>query len=157
MLKAAEQDLAPCMIPASPAGHAYGEGYGMGLTEQRNAEPQAFTVAKEFDIPVGEMRGFTLAGRKVLIANVGGQYHAMDAVCSHAGGYLPAGRLEGKMVRCPVHGAEFDVTTGCMVIYVPGKVSRNVNAGCRDGAGHGPMDLRTYKVVVERNEIRVMV
>ena len=127
------------------------------MTEQRSAEPQAFTVAGKSDIPVGEMRGFTLAAKKVLIANVDGQYYAMDAVCSHAGGYLPAGRLEGKTVRCPVHGAEFDVTTGCMVIYVPGKVSRNMNAGCRDGAGHGPMDLRTYKVVVEQNEIRVLV
>jgi 3-phenylpropionate/trans-cinnamate dioxygenase ferredoxin component len=127
------------------------------VTEQRNSQLQAFTVAGELDIPVGEMRGFTLAEKKVLIANVGGQYYAMDAVCSHAGGYLPAGRLEGKMVRCPVHGAEFDVTTGCMVIYVPGKVRRNVNAGCREGAGHGPMDLRTYRVVVEPNKIIVMV
>ncbi len=71
------------------------------------------------DIPSGTMRGFSPGGRQILVANVGGEFYAIDAVCSHMAGYLPAGRLDGKIVTCPVHGCQYDVTTG--------EVVKNVN------------------------------
>jgi nitrite reductase/ring-hydroxylating ferredoxin subunit len=131
--------------------------WGEIVTEQRNEQSQVTTLANAPDIPAGQMMGFTVAGRQILIANVGGEYHAMDAVCSHAQGYLPSGRLDNDVVTCPVHGAQFDVTTGCMVISLPGKVRRNVNLSCRPGSGHGAVDLRTYEVLVEEGEIKVRI
>lgn len=127
------------------------------MTERGSEESLATTVASARDIAIGQMKGVTVAGRQILIANVGGEYHAMDALCSHAQGYLPAGRLHEDVVTCPVHGAQFDVTTGCMVINLPGKVRRKVNPGCRLRAGHGFTDLRTYEVVVEGEEIKVKI
>ena len=53
-----------------------------------------------------------LGGEEVLVANVGGVFHAIGNRCTHRGGDLSAGRLEGRVVTCPRHGSRFDVTTG---------------------------------------------
>jgi nitrite reductase/ring-hydroxylating ferredoxin subunit len=127
------------------------------MVDQGSEQTEAIMVANPSDIPIGQMKGFTVAGKKILIANIAGEYYSMDAICSHAQGYLPAGRLVNDVVTCPVHRAQFDVTTGCMVIYLPGKVRRNVNLNCRLQAGHGVIDLRTYEVIVEGNEIKVRI
>jgi nitrite reductase/ring-hydroxylating ferredoxin subunit len=127
------------------------------VAENKGEQSQAITVAKASDIPVGQMKGFTIEGKQILVANVNGEYYAMDAICSHEQGYLPAGHLRNEVVICPVHGAQFDVTTGCMVIDLPGKVHKNVNLDCRLRAGHDAMDLRTYDIVVDGNELKVLV
>jgi len=49
------------------------------------------------------------------IANVGGEFHAIDNTCLHRGGPLGDGPLEGKIVTCPWHGWQYDVTTGKIV------------------------------------------
>jgi nitrite reductase/ring-hydroxylating ferredoxin subunit len=127
------------------------------MAELMSDQTKAVIVANASDIPIGQMKGFIVEDKKILIANVAGKYFSMDAICSHAQGYLPAGRLDNDVVTCPVHGAQFDVTTGCMVINLPGKVRRNVNPNCRLQAGHGVVDLRTYEVIVEGNEIKVRI
>jgi 3-phenylpropionate/trans-cinnamate dioxygenase ferredoxin subunit len=49
---------------------------------------------------------------EVLVCNVDGSFYAIEDVCTHDGGALDQGILEGKCVVCPRHGATFDVTTG---------------------------------------------
>ena len=51
-------------------------------------------------------------GEHVLVCNVGGTIYALRDACSHDGGILGFGDLEGKIIECPRHGAKFDVTTG---------------------------------------------
>jgi 3-phenylpropionate/trans-cinnamate dioxygenase ferredoxin subunit len=51
-------------------------------------------------------------GQSLLLANVGGTYHAVSLKCTHMGEDLCNGSLDGKTVTCPMHGARFDVTTG---------------------------------------------
>ena len=51
-------------------------------------------------------------GVPVLLCNVGGELYAVEDVCTHDGGALDAGELDGTRVMCPRHGAFFDVTTG---------------------------------------------
>ncbi len=53
-----------------------------------------------------------VAGRAVALFQVGGKYYAIEDTCTHAGGPLSEGLLEGNEVTCPWHGAHFDVTTG---------------------------------------------
>lgn len=127
------------------------------MVEQGDKQTKTVTVANTSDIPIGQMKGFTVEEKNILIANIAGEYYCMDAICSHAQGYLPAGRLDNGVLTCPIHGAQFDVTTGCMVIYISGKVRRNVNLNCRLQAGHGVVDLHTYEVIVEGNEIKVRI
>jgi nitrite reductase/ring-hydroxylating ferredoxin subunit len=51
----------------------------------------------------------------VLIVNVEDNFYAFDSLCTHYGGDLSEGRLEGKILTCPIHGAKFDVTDGKVV------------------------------------------
>jgi 3-phenylpropionate/trans-cinnamate dioxygenase ferredoxin subunit len=53
-----------------------------------------------------------LDGRRLLVCRVDGAYYAIDDVCTHDGGSLDQGFLDGTRVECPRHGARFDVTTG---------------------------------------------
>lgn len=67
------------------------------------------------DLPDGAMRAVELDdGRIVLVARVGGAFHALDDVCNHAGCLLSEGSLEGEVVECPCHGMTFDVRTGAV-------------------------------------------
>ena len=51
-------------------------------------------------------------GVEILICNVDGRLYAIEDVCTHDGGPLDQGTLEGACVVCPRHGATFDVRTG---------------------------------------------
>lgn len=44
---------------------------------------------------------------------VDGKICAISDTFPHAGGSLGMGKLDGKIVICPVHGMKFDVTNGC--------------------------------------------
>ena len=64
------------------------------------------------DLPAGTMRRVTIRGRDVLIANAGGTVLATDDTCTHEDASLSGGVLAGTIVRCPLHGATFDLRDG---------------------------------------------
>ena len=64
-------------------------------------------------VPHGSGSLFTVAGKDVAVFNVDGNICAISDTCPHAGGSLGMGKLDGRIVTCPVHGMKFDVTTGC--------------------------------------------
>lgn len=70
-------------------------------------------VARADRLPPGSGAPFTAAGRDVALFNVDGTICAIADTCPHAGGSLGMGKLDGRIVTCPVHGMKFDVTTGC--------------------------------------------
>jgi len=49
---------------------------------------------------------------RICIVNFEGKYYALGNVCTHLGGPLDEGTLEGYEVECPWHGSKFDVRTG---------------------------------------------
>lgn len=51
-------------------------------------------------------------GVDVAVFNVGGRLYAVEDRCSHDGGCLAGGALEGDRVACPRHGAQFSLVTG---------------------------------------------
>lgn len=53
-----------------------------------------------------------IEGRQIVMFKLGEKFHALDNICSHAGGSLCDGNFDGKVVECPLHGAKFDVTDG---------------------------------------------
>ena len=69
-------------------------------------------VAKVSDIPAGKMKAVRIGEKDILVANVGGVFYAVADHCSHEGGKLSLGTLEGSVVTCPLHGSRFDVRTG---------------------------------------------
>jgi nitrite reductase/ring-hydroxylating ferredoxin subunit len=54
-------------------------------------------------------------GRKVALFNSNGSYYAIADACRHLGGSLGAGDVYGTRVICPLHGWEYDFTTGASV------------------------------------------
>jgi len=69
-------------------------------------------VADIAELPENKMIIVVVDGKEVLLANVGGSYYAIANKCTHLGGSLVKGALEGSIVTCPRHGAQFDVKTG---------------------------------------------
>lgn len=69
-------------------------------------------VARVAEVPPGAMRRVMHDDVAVLLCNVDGAFYAVEDVCTHDGGALDAGELEGCRVMCPRHGAYFDVTDG---------------------------------------------
>ena len=87
----------------------------------------------------GKVRMVFDGRNRLAVCNVDNNYYCIDDVCTHDGGSLDQGELEGNEIECPRHGARFDVTTGratCMPAVVPVKV---------------------YPVRVENGEIQIQV
>jgi len=72
-------------------------------------------VGQVVEFPVGSLKKVVFGGEDVLVANVGGTLYAIGNTCTHRGGPLDEGELEGNNVICPWHGGQFDVTTGKVV------------------------------------------
>ena len=71
------------------------------------------TVAKVSEVEPGQLKHVELNGdTQICLANVDGTIYAIGGECTHAGGPLGEGDLDGKVVTCPWHGGTFDVTTG---------------------------------------------
>ena len=72
-------------------------------------------VAEIGDLPAGRAMAVEASGRRIALFNVDGTIHAIDDTCTHRGGPLSEGELEGTTVTCPWHGARFDVTSGSVI------------------------------------------
>ena len=70
------------------------------------------TVAKVSEIRTDEMKLVDLDGEEVVIANVDGAFFAFGNECTHVGGPLVEGVLEGETVTCPLHASVFNVKSG---------------------------------------------
>lgn len=95
-------------------------------------------VASTDEVEPGTMKKVMLENVPVLLANIDGTYYAVDNTCTHKGGSLSRGTLQGNNVVCPRHGATFDVTTGKAI---PTGKKLQVH------------DLKSYPVIVQGSEI----
>lgn len=59
-----------------------------------------------------EVRVVDVDGTQVAVFNIDGMYYAIEDVCTHDGGELASGSLQGDQIVCPRHGARFCVRTG---------------------------------------------
>jgi nitrite reductase/ring-hydroxylating ferredoxin subunit len=71
-----------------------------------------YEVAKKDSIPEGSMKAFKVQEKDILVVNYKGSYYAIGSKCTHVGGDLSKGVLEGNIISCPRHGSKFYVTTG---------------------------------------------
>lgn len=94
-------------------------------------------VANLDDIPPGEVRSYTVDGNRIAVCHADGELYAIDDVCTHDGGALDQGFLEGYEIECPRHGARFDIRSG-KALTLP-----------------AILPVKTYDVKVEANTILV--
>lgn len=101
------------MAGAYLGGHL---SFGMGTMVNRGAfqeGPEEFVpIGRADDFKEGIMRKADAAGTAVLVLRRGQKCFAIANVCSHAGGPLDEGTLEGDTVTCPWHGSKFCITDG---------------------------------------------
>ncbi len=95
------------------------------------------TIAKASEIAPGEMKLVNVAGQDIVVANVEGTFFAFGNECTHVGGPLVEGELEGETVTCPWHATIFNVKTG------------------QASEGPGASAVPTYEVPLEGDEIQI--
>ncbi len=96
-------------------------------------------VASTAELAPGTRRVVDVDGIPVAVFNLDGEYFAIKDECTHDGGELAAGKLEGEVIICPRHGARFSVRTGTVL---------------------GPPayeDVRTFSVRIANGRVQVMV
>ena len=94
-------------------------------------------VGKTDDLQPGQGMLVEVEGSEIALFNCDGTFYAIDNECTHVGGPLCEGTIEGDVVICPWHGAEFDIKTGDVV------------------GAPAERPVRSYKVQVEGNTIKI--
>lgn len=69
-------------------------------------------IAKTSDIPDPGKQYFEIDDQLVVLFHLDGAYYCLEDVCTHDGGPLGDGELDGNSIVCPRHGAKFDIMTG---------------------------------------------
>ncbi|TVP41153.1 Rieske 2Fe-2S domain-containing protein [Candidatus Nitrosocosmicus arcticus] len=72
-------------------------------------------IADTKEIQPSQMKEVQVDGESICIVNVEGKYYAIGSICTHEGGPLPDGVLDGYVIECPWHNSKFDVRTGEVV------------------------------------------
>jgi nitrite reductase/ring-hydroxylating ferredoxin subunit len=107
-----------------------------------SGEGEFLEAAKVSELERGRMRSVKLKGIDVLIANVDGRFYALDDRCGHMNALLSMGTLRGKIVTCPFHFAEFDVTTGEKI--------KNPKTESFENMGKLPEEMQKFMVYAQK-------
>jgi nitrite reductase/ring-hydroxylating ferredoxin subunit len=75
---------------------------------------QFVKVASTDEIAPGSAKQVEINGKTIALFNLDGNYYAIDNTCTHRGGPLAEGFVEGESVTCPWHGAQFNVKSGAV-------------------------------------------
>ena len=94
-------------------------------------------VAEKKDLPAGSAKAVEVNGKQIALFNINDKYYAIDDACTHVGGSLAEGSVDGNEVTCPLHGATFDITNG----KVTGEPAED--------------DVKGYNVIVEGEDIKI--
>ncbi|HEB26976.1 MAG TPA: non-heme iron oxygenase ferredoxin subunit [Porticoccus sp.] len=64
------------------------------------------------DLQEGMHTVVDLGDVSLLLVNIGGEFYAIENICSHDGGELSDGEIAGSEIICPRHGSHFCLKTG---------------------------------------------
>ncbi len=124
-------------------------------------------VANVDEIPLGTMKHVEVNNREIAIANVNGKFYAIDDRCGHASARLSSGGLRENVVTCPLHGAQFDVTTGRKLAEprvggpipdrdkLPQSFLKRIEHSAKIIAEIKTYDQRTYEISVDGKSIKL--
>lgn len=71
--------------------------------------PALKTSLKKSDLQEGKLTKVEINDKSIVLGKIDGKLYAMDSVCSHQGGPLEEGDLEGYTLICPWHQGKFDI------------------------------------------------
>lgn len=87
------------------------------MSDVTGAAPRFVRVGRVTDVPPGQPEVFDVEDRKIAVFRLEDGYHAIDDICTHDGGPLADGEVEGDQVICPRHGARFSIVTGAALAF----------------------------------------
>jgi nitrite reductase/ring-hydroxylating ferredoxin subunit/uncharacterized membrane protein len=96
-------------------GHlVFGEQIGVDHTATADqGQPEKFTaVMRASELKEGKPTRVDVEDTAVLLVRTGETINALTNTCSHLGGPLNEGKLEGDSIRCPWHGSRFCLSDG---------------------------------------------
>ncbi len=97
-------------------GHlVFGEQIGVNHAAAQEMPKEFVPVLPDAELREGEMKRADAGGVPVLLVRLEGAVCALAHTCSHLGGPLSEGKLEGDVVQCPWHGSRFNVKDGSVV------------------------------------------
>lgn len=73
-----------------------------------------FALGTRDDFPDPSSRLIELEGKMIALIRQGERFYAIEERCSHRAGPLSEGTIVNGKVKCPWHGAEFDLLTGAV-------------------------------------------
>jgi nitrite reductase/ring-hydroxylating ferredoxin subunit len=77
------------------------------------AEGNWVRVAAAGEVPEGEIVARRVGDKEIALYHLaGGEFRATSNICTHEFARLSDGWLDGAMIECPLHAAQFDVRTG---------------------------------------------
>jgi nitrite reductase/ring-hydroxylating ferredoxin subunit len=91
------------------------EGVGVDQTTFEDGTQEWTGVLDDASLAEGEARCVDADGTAVMVARTGGELLAVSNRCSHRGGPLHEGELDGHTVTCPWHASRFDLRDGALV------------------------------------------
>lgn len=133
--------------------------------EIKMIEEKLVEVASTQEIPLGKMKHVEVDGKEIAIANINGKYYAFDDRCGHSSARLSMGVINGNVVTCSFHGAQFDCTTGKKVREanatapptggLPDVWKKNVEHAYNLLSYIRTNDQKTYGVIVDGDRIKI--
>jgi len=94
-------------------------------------------VASVADVKPDSVVQVRAGNATIALFNLGGEFYAIDGICSHGAAQLADGYIEGELIECPQHAGSFDIKTG-----------KAVGIPC-------VVDLKSYPVKVEDGRILI--
>jgi nitrite reductase/ring-hydroxylating ferredoxin subunit len=126
----------------------------------KGKESSAFTfvvVCRSDELAEGEVRQVKARGKELAVGRlVGGQLFAVAGRCTHLRARLGRGTLHGTILECPWHGAQFDVTDGCVAKWVQKPLALKLIYDATLPA-FMKRDVATYEVKEENGDVLVAV
>lgn len=97
-----------------------------------------YTITKKSQLTAGKPVRVQFRGRAIAVfLKEDGTVYAFDELCTHEDGPLAEGKVEGKVIECPWHGARFNMATG-KALALPARE-----------------DIRVYKTKIESEEVMI--
>src|SRR5215203_3706684 len=107
-------------------------------------------IAGANEVAPGEVRQYRVEDRPVALCNVDGEFYAFEDVCTHQFAYLSEGEFAGRELKCPLHGAKFDVTTGKALSLPAVKAVPKHEVRVEDGNIYVALNPKRVKVIGRR-------
>ena len=96
-----------------------------------------YILCRTNEVSEGELRQFVLKEVEILVIKYGGQFHCLQARCTHAGAPLVEGELKDDILQCPWHGSRFNIKSGQVI------------------RGPAAIQLHTFNCTIEEDKLLV--